>query len=113
MTDEQFWQAEERFWLDADVYDTMLDAQCLMVFPGLGLMQGAQAIRDSLRNAPRWSGVAMSERIVVRAGEQVVVLGYRAEGRRGDAEPYVAWCSSTYRRDGARWLLVQHQHTPA
>jgi hypothetical protein len=40
-----------------------------------------------------------------------MVLGYGADGRRDGAEPYLAFCASTYRRDLETWKLIQHQQT--
>lgn len=112
MDDEQVWALEERFWLEgSSVYDALLDPACLMAFPGMGVMRGAD-ILDGLKNAPRWASVAMADRAVGRAGEDILVLGYTAEGRRdGTAAPYRCFCTSTYRRDGGTWRLVQHQQT--
>ena len=42
----------------------------------------------------------------------LIVLAYRACGRREGAEPYQAWCSSSYRLVDGRWRLFQHQQTP-
>ena len=111
MNDEQAWALEERFWLEgSSVYDGLLDPACLMAFPGMGVMRAAD-ILDSLKNAPRWASVDMTNRTVSRAGTAVIVLGYSAEGRREGAEPYRAFCTSTYWSDGGTWKLVQHQQT--
>ena len=55
----------------------------------------------------------MIETQVARPGDDVLVLAYKAEGRREGAAAYSAYCTSTYRRSGGRWRLVQHQQTPA
>ena len=113
MNDDSAWTLEERFWLEgSSVYDDLLDPACLMAFPGMGVMRAA-AILDSLKSAPRWASVNMTNRELGRAGDRVIVLGYRAEGRREGAEPYQCFCTSTYRADGGRWTLVQHQQTLA
>jgi hypothetical protein len=113
MNDDEIWALEERFWLEgSDVYDDLLDPACLMAFPSMGVMRAADVL-DSLKQAPRWSSVQMSNRAIGRAGDAVIVAGYDAEGRRGDAEPYRCLCTSTYRRDGDRWKLVQHQQASA
>jgi hypothetical protein len=54
----------------------------------------------------------MSDRMLSRIGDQAVVLAYRAEARRGDGDPYRAFCSSTYAKTPDDWRLAQHQHTP-
>lgn len=113
MEDGQAWALEERLWLGGpEAYDGLLDPTCLMAFPGMGVMRAADVL-DSLRDAPRWASVAMTDRTVGRAGGDVLVLGYTAEGRRDGAAPYRCFCTSTYRRDGSAWRLVQHQQTMA
>jgi hypothetical protein len=67
----------------------------------------------ALRVLPGWAWVDMIDRDVGRAGDTVIVLGYRAESSRNGAEPYRCFCTSTYRADGGRWKLVQHQQTLA
>jgi hypothetical protein len=113
MDEGAIWALEERFWLEgSSVYDVLLDPACLMAFPGMGVMRAADVL-DSLKQAPRWASVAMTGRSLGRAGEHVLVLGYTAEGRRDGAAPYRCFCTSTYRADGERWRLVQHQQTLA
>ena len=113
MGDAEAWALEERFWLEGSgVYDALLDPECLMAFPGMGVMRAAD-ILDSLKGVPRWSSVEMAGRMIGRPGDAVLVLGYAAEGRRDGAIPYRCLCTSTYRRDGASWRLVQHQQTLA
>lgn len=107
------WELEERFWLEgSSIYDDLLDNECLMAFPGMGVMRAAD-ILDSLRDTPRWRSVQMTSRATGRPDETVLVLGYTAEGRRDGAEPYRCFCTSTYRRDRGDWKLVQHQQTLA
>lgn len=113
MEDRAAWRLEERFWLEGStVYDTLLDPECLMAFPGMGVMRAADVL-DSLKSASRWASVAMTDRTIGRPGDAVLVLGYKAAGRRDGAEPYTAFCTSTYRRDEGTWKLVQHQQTLA
>jgi len=111
--DHALWDLELDLWLGgAEVYARTLDPGCLAALPGVGLLTGAPAILTSLEGAPRWDDVEITERQLGRPTEDVAVLAYRAEGRREGAEPYRALCTSTYRRDGARWRLFQHQQTP-
>jgi len=107
------WAMEEGFWLgDIDRNRSLLSRDCVMAFPApVGIMTG-EAIARSLEGAPRWSAISMIERVLTRPDADTLVLGYRAEGRRDGAEPYRAYCTSTYRRDGAGWTIVQHQQTP-
>jgi hypothetical protein len=113
MTDEQAWALEERFWLEgSSVYDGLLDPACLMAFPGIGIMRAGD-ILDSVKDAPRWASVEITNRAIGHAGDGVIVLGYIAEGHREGADPYRAFCTSTYRADRDTWKLVQHQQTLA
>lgn len=113
MTNEDFWPLEEGLWTgEAARLAAALDPACLMVFPGIGVLDAAAALAG-LKGAPRWRTVAMTGRRLVRPADGLVALAYRARGQRAGAAPYEAWCSSTYRRVGDRWLLVLHQQTPA
>ncbi len=68
MTDEQAWSLEERLWLEGPgVYDDLLDPECLTAFPGMDVTR-ASAVLDSLRDAPRWTAVEMTDRAVGRRG---------------------------------------------
>lgn len=115
MTDEEAWRVEERFWTGReDHYREALDPACVMAFPApAGIMRGGAAIARSLAGAPRWASVEMAERHVARPAADLLVLAYKARGLRDGAAAYEAYCTSAYRCDGGRWLLVQHQQTPA
>src|SRR3954468_22515285 len=66
-------------------------------FPApVGIMR-SNAILQSLARAPRWSSVEISERHVVRPTSELIALGYRARANRAGAEPYEAFCTSSYR----------------
>jgi hypothetical protein len=66
------------------------------------------AIAESLKGAPRWRSVRMTERRTARPSGEVTVLAYRARAEREGQAPYDASCTSTW-VDGK---LVQHQQTP-
>jgi hypothetical protein len=103
----------DNFWLEGpSVFEQQLDPACLMVFPGLGVMRAAE-ILDSLKSAPRWMSVTMTDRALARPGAGILVLGYKAEGRRESQPPYRCYCTSTYREEAGSWKLVQHQQTLA
>jgi Domain of unknown function (DUF4440) len=113
MEDEAAWALERRFWLEGStVYHELLHPECLMAFPGLGVMRAADVLQ-SLEGAPRWDSVEMTGRKVGRPDRGILVLGYVAEGQRDGTPPYRAFCISTYRLDGETWKLVQHQQTLA
>jgi hypothetical protein len=112
MEDEALWTGEQRLWLEGRAaYDALLDPAAVMAFAGVGVLSGA-AIARSLEGVPRWSGVDMEGRVLARPAPGLAVLAYRAEAMRPGEPPYRALCSSTWRRDGADWRLVQHQQTP-
>ena len=71
----------------------------------------AEAIAESLQDAPRWDSVDFEDRSEARAGD-TMVLAYKAIGQRGKERPYVALCSSTYARQAGAWKLLAHQQTP-
>ena len=114
MTDEDAWRMEERSWTGGEDHRReVLDPACVMAFPPpAGIIQGP-GIAQSLAGAPRWSSVTMAETHAGRPSEDLLVLAYKARGRRDGAAPYDAYCTSTYRKAGDRWRLVQHQQTPA
>lgn len=113
MTDDDVWAAERRLWLEGEpAFNELLDASCTHVYPApVGVLAGKEAIEARIRGNPRWDSVDFSEQVLARSPE-TAVIAYRACGRRGEFAPYDVYCSSTYRRDGDAWRLVQHQHTP-
>jgi hypothetical protein len=111
MDDAQAWATERRLWLKGtSVFGDLLDPECLMAFPGMGVMRAADVLR-SLEGAPRWKSVEMTDRAIGRPGDSV--LGYAAVGHRDGMPPYRCLCTSTYRRGDGAWKLIQHQQTPA
>jgi len=114
MDDNDAWRIERRLWLEgSEPYREVLDEDCIMAFPApVGLLRGRSVIIQSLHGIPRWEQLAVSEKIMGRIGETFIVLGYLAEARRGEDQPYAAYCTSTYHGAGAEWKLIQHQQTP-
>lgn len=113
MTDDEAWRAEERFWTDGeDHYREALDPACVMAFPAPAGIIAGSAIAQSLAGAPHWASVEIAERHVGRPAADLLVLAYKARGLRDGAAPYEAYCTSTYRRAGDHWRLIQHQQTP-
>ena len=110
---DELWQLEEAFWTGGEeAYAASLDPACLMTFPGIGTLD-AQAALEGLKGSPRWSEVVLEGQRLARPAEDIVTLAYRARAVRRGAAPHIAWCSSSYRREDGRWLLFQHQQTPA
>jgi hypothetical protein len=113
MKDEEAWAFEEQFWTGGDDhYRSALDHASIMAFPApVGILSGP-AIIQSLAAGPRWISVEMSARNLARPQPGIMVLGYRASGKRAGAAPYQAFCTSSYRLTPSGWKLVQHQQTP-
>lgn len=110
--DVDIWKLEERLWREgASVYDALVSADCLMAFPGVGILRGAATIARSLEGTPRWTEVAMHDRALSHPAADLLVLAYRAEARRPGLDRYVAWCTSTWHERDGGWQLVQHQHS--
>ncbi len=109
--DPAIWETEESFWTaGVAAYEARMHPDCVMAFPGMGLLHG-EAILDTLKHAPRWDSVTMSDRQIASDGS-VLVLAYKAEGQRDDAEMYRCVCTSTYAETDKGWRLIQHQQTP-
>lgn len=113
MDDDRVWSFEESLWTaDADHYEESVDDECLMVLPTPPFVfTGRQAI-DAVKDTPRWDEIVLSEKQVMRPQEGLIVVAYRADGKKG-SEAYTAYCTSTYRRiEHEVWTVVQHQQTP-
>lgn len=105
------WVLEERMWRGGGVaFGAAMAPDCLMAFAPVGILRN-QAIVEGLEQAPRWSEIRMNQRITATPSADTMVLAYRATARREGAEPYEAWCTSTYIRLGGRWKIVQHQQS--
>lgn len=114
MTDEDAWRIEESLWKGSPLeFADRVSASCLMAFADpVGVISGTEAA-EGINELERWEMVDMSAKQLARPADDLVILAYRAEGRRDLAPTYRAYCTSTYHRSaGGRWLLVQHQQTP-
>ena len=112
MNDERILEFERSLWLGGgDVYRRSVAQNCIMVVPAEPfLLRGEQAIA-AVERTPRWSEVDISNLQIDRAQEGLIVIGYRADAKRGD-ERYTAYCTSTYQRVGEHeWKVIQHQQT--
>ena len=106
------WDIERRLWLEgAEAYDACMAPDCLMAFAGVGVLRGAEIV-ESLREAPRWREVTMSDRVEATPTGEVTVIAYVADAARGEGKRYRALCTSTYVLTGQRWTIAQHQQTP-
>jgi len=114
MDDDRVWAFEESLWTgDAEHYRESIDPGCLMVLPAPPfVMRGVQSV-EAVSRTPRWASVELSERLVSRPEEGLIVIAYKARAAREGAGAYEANCTSTYRRIAhEQWRVVQHQQTP-
>ena len=91
---------------------THLAYAAVMVFPEPTGVLAREQILESLGNEARWSEVAFEDHRVLQLSDRAALISYRAVARRGDREPYTAYASSAYVRDGGSWKLAFHQQTP-
>jgi hypothetical protein len=109
---ETIWQMEEQLWTGCrERLSAAMSGLCVMAFPEpVGMMLGAQ-LQQRTEHVPRWDLVAMTDQTTASPASGVIVLAYRAEGRRRGSAPYRALCTSTYARKNDDWNLVQHHQT--
>lgn len=114
MEDQRAWAIETSLWTgDPSHLMAAVDKGCLMVVPSEPHILTAAAAFRSMSDAPRWSEVTFGNTHVSRPEKGLIVLAYTAHARRDEGEPYVAHCTSTWRRQRHEdWRLVQHQQTP-
>ncbi|BBK30068.1 hypothetical protein EDC65_4686 [Stella humosa] len=113
MKHDDAWRTERSFWLEGiEQFESGLAQHCVMAFPEpVGILVGDD-ILHGLAGAPRWNSLDITHQVLTRPDDDSCVLGYRADARRDAGDAYAAFCTSTYRRTGAGWKLVQHQQTP-
>lgn len=106
------WGSERRLWLEGvSAYEELMASECVMAFGPMGIMSNDQII-ESLRQAPRWSEVEMSERTTTSPAENIAIIAYTARATRDGADPYEAICTSSYVCSDGYWWLTHHQQTP-
>jgi hypothetical protein len=96
----------------ATFYEAVLAPEVLVLLPGPMVIDDRSAVIDSMRGEP-WSSFHLSNERVLELTDDVAVLAYEVEARRGATE-YRALLNSTYVRSGdGSWKLALHQQTPA
>jgi hypothetical protein len=106
-------ELERRFWLEGpSFYREWLSQACVLVFPGMAPLRGAEAVIGSLDGAPRWTSVDFEPEFVWNDGEGVLIT-YEATAAREGAPRYRARAASLYIRESGAWRLRFHQQTPA
>lgn len=110
---QEVWNTERSLWLVGDdAYAAHLADDCLMVFGPTGILQRDQ-ILETIRQAPRWTSVEMTDTTLLTPGDSVaIVIAYKAQASREGSPPYSALCSSTYLVIDGELKLAQHQQTP-
>lgn len=110
---EELWEYERSLWTGGpEAYRARLGDGCIMAFPGMGFLSGAETILAAIEGAPRWPDVAFTAQTTA-GGEALTVLAYEARARRPGEPEYHVFCTSTWLREDAGWHLVQHQQTLA
>ncbi|KRA98288.1 hypothetical protein ASD83_14780 [Devosia sp. Root685] len=105
------WGSERRLWLEGvAAYEELMAPECLMAFGPMSIVKNEQII-ESLREAPRWADVVMTDRTRTSPVGDVAIIAYRARGTRDGAEPYEAICTSSYVCIDGYWWLTHHQQT--
>jgi hypothetical protein len=114
--EHQLFAIEEGFWLKGEEHFLAhVDERCLLVFPQMGEMHGVhprEVVAATAKYPTRWSDVTMSDRQLVRPGEDVAVISYRVDATQADGKPYAALIGSAYAKRDDGWKLAFHQHSP-
>lgn len=114
MDDDRVWAFEESLWTATpEHYRDSIDEHCLMALPSEPHLLQGQAAMDAVIHTPRWTKVALTTRHVARPQEGIIVVAYTAHAEREGDQPYLAYCTSTYRRlEHEVWKVIQHSQTP-
>lgn len=92
-----------------DAYRRRLADEAVVIVPGARL--GKEECAAVVDASDGWDAFAFEQRRLVPLGDDVALLTYRFEGRRGDIG-YTALVSSVYVRRGGEWRMTLHQQTP-
>lgn len=110
--EEQGWQAlSGTAEASRSFYGRVLRDDATMLFPGGMLIEGKNAILESLATQP-WEAYDIEAPRVIPLSRHAATLIYRVTAQRQDQPAYVALVSSTYARGDGEWKLVVHQQTP-
>lgn len=103
---------ERKFWLEgAAFYREHLADDFTMLFPGVGVMDRAEAIAG-IEQGPRWTEVEIHDAQMIDLSPDNRVLYYKATARREGEETYSALVSSVYVHRESKWKLIFHQQSP-
>ena len=114
MDDGRIWGFEESLWTgSAEHYGQLIDEECLMVVPMPPYILAGRAAAGTMSKTPRWDSVELSNRMVMRPQEGLIVIAYTAHAKKADHDDYEANCTTVLRRrEHEQWRVVQHQQTP-
>lgn len=114
MDDARIWELEESLWTGtAEQYEKLIDGDCLMVVPMPPYILGGTDAADTMGTTPRWDSVELSNRMVTRPQEGLIVVAYTAHAQKADHDDYEAHCTTVLRRlEHDEWRVIQHQQTP-
>lgn len=113
MLEQDLLAIERRLWTGGpDEYQGALDDTLLMGLTAMAGVTDRDTVAGTVEPEARWRDLDLQVEGVLRPTDDVALITYRAQARRGDAERYRALVSSGYvRRDGG-WKLMFHQQTP-
>lgn len=111
---ETLLELERRLWnADEAVYENVLAANAVMVFPEPTGVLDRAAVLESLGDGDRWSSLDVSDVRSLSVDDDVTQVVYEAVAERSaDGSEYRALVTSTYHRQDGEWRLVSHQQTP-
>jgi ketosteroid isomerase-like protein len=96
----------------AAFYESVLDDNVTMVFPGFVVTERQQVI-DSMGGAP-WSSYRLEDMRTLDVDGNVTLVTYRSTSQRGDDPEYTALITTGYvQRQNGDWKLCFHQQTPS
>ncbi len=114
MDDARVWAFEESLWTgDAEHYRELVDPEVVMALPVRAAPAPGRRRRPGRAVDPAVGPGRDRPRadLAPAGGADRDRLPRHRDARDGD--PYVAWCTSTYRRLGPEeWRVIQHSQTP-
>ena len=112
--ERQLIELERRFWTaGVEFYETHLATDCVMLFPGAGVLSREAAIAGVAGGGPRWRDIEMKDVRVVVLHDAAAILAYAAVARKdGSQAPYSALVGSVYASQDGAWKLAFHQQSP-
>ena len=112
MDDARIWSCEEALDSGRRALPKPYSDTCLMVRSKRPFDFSIQPAIDEVQLTPRWDSVTLSQRLVSRLQEGLIVIACHASAE-GGKESNEASCKTTYQRIAHEdSLFVQHRQTP-